>query len=391
MTSDTYDPARTRRLVVRGLLVVIAAVAVFNVVAYIVDGVGGAKRGPRSSSYTTSAEGLAAYADLLARAGHPVGRLRADLGEERLASGTTLVLVDPGPASGSDKAAMTSFVENGGRVIAAGASAAAWVEGVVARPPTWTSGGAGSASVAAPAPEVTGVEEIRTAALGRWSDAASGLPVLTGGDGVLAAVETVGSGRVVMLADPSVLQNGLLAFADNAAFGLQVAGEANRPVVFAESVHGYGTEGLAAVPRRWLWALGGLLVATLVYMAAKARRLGPPEELARPLPPPRRDYAEALGGILARTRDATSVARKLRGAINRRLAARMGLVAGADPRAIEEAARAAGLSQTQIGALEREQATEEDLVALGRALAKLESERRPRSRGGNGKVERQAQ
>ena len=373
MNIEAHDSDRTKRLVARGLLIALTAVVVVNVTGFVLDEVGGARQGPESSSYTTSGAGLAAYADLLARSGHPVARLRDELDDGNLPTYATLVLLDPGGSTAAQRRALETFVEGGGRLIIGGASAAAWLDRVVVQIPAWAPSGPETASVTAPAPEVTGVREVRTAAGGQWSDPASALPVLAGGGGVVAAVETVGAGRVVLLADPSLLQNGLLAHADNAAFGLQAAGQPNRPVFFAESVHGYTAEGLAAVPRRWLWALGGLLVAALVYMAAKARRLGPPEEPARPLPPPRRDYAEALGGILARTRDATPVANKLRKAIRARLARTAGLVPGADGAELERAARAAGLSQVQIGALEREQATEEDLVTLARALARLEA------------------
>ena len=372
-----HDPERTKRLVVRSLIVLVVALVVVNVVAYLLDRAGGARRGPQSSSYTTSGEGLAAYADLLARAGHPVARLRAPLAEAGPNPRTTLVLLDPGPVVPSEARALDEFVTDGGRLIVGGPTAAAWVADVVADEPRWAVGGPESSTVAAPTPEVAGVDGVRTSGVGQWSDPASGLPVLAGDDGVVATVESVEDGRVVMLADSAILHNELLAFAGNAAFGLQAAGETGRPVMFAESVHGYaGAGGLAAIPDRWLWALTGLLLATFVLMLAKGRRLGPPEEPGRPLPPPRRDYADALGGILARTREASTVADRLRTAIRHRVAARAGLGAGATGEEVGRAAQSLGLSQRQLGALERPDASEEDLVVLGRALAELESRKR---------------
>src|SRR5436853_88166 len=56
-------------------------------------------------------------------------------------------------------------------------------------------------------------------------------------------------GVVYLLPDASPLQNRLLGTADNAAFGLALAGPSTRPVEFLESYHGYGqSAGLSALP-----------------------------------------------------------------------------------------------------------------------------------------------
>jgi hypothetical protein len=105
-----------------------------------------------------------------------------------------------------------------------------------------------------------------------------------------------------LLADATPLQNAFLDRTDNAALALGLAGGPSRPVVFSESVHGYGTAtGLAALPERWKWALALAGLATVVMMWARARRIGPPDEIGRELPPPRVAYVDALAGILART------------------------------------------------------------------------------------------
>ena len=379
-------PSRTKQLVTRGIVIAIGAIVAINVIAYALDDAGGARRGPESSSYTTSGEGLAAYADLLTRAGHPVKRLRTPLADEAPPSQATLVLLDPGAVVTEEARAVAEFVSAGGVLITGGPSAPGWLEDITVDPPQWAPAGPEELAVSAPAPEVAGVTEVRASGAGHWVEPASGLPVLGEEGTIVATVEASGRGRVVMLADTAILHNRLLAAADNAAFGLQAAGASGRPVLFAESVHGYeAAGGLAAVPDRWLWALTGLFVATLVLMVARGRRLGPPDETARPLPPPRRAYADALGGILARTKETSVVAEKLRGAVRRRIAARAGLSADASDTEITRAAQAMGLSQRQLGALERAQAGEEDLVVLGRALASLQhNETRPRDEIGAG-------
>ena len=133
--------------------------------------------------------------------------------------------------------------------------------------------------------------------------------------GAVVAVAQLGAGRAVLLADASPLHNRALARADSAAFGLAAAGAARRPVAFLETVHGYGeATGLAALPARALWAIAGLALAALALVWSMARRLGPPEDEARALAPPRRDYVEAVavraGGERRPRRDRRSGGRR---------------------------------------------------------------------------------
>ena len=100
-----------------------------------------------------------------------------------------------------------------------------------------------------------------------------------------------GGGEMELLADGSPIENARIDEADNAAFGLALAGAAGTPVVFAEGVHGYGeSRGLGAIPGRWKVALFGLGVAAIVFAWAHARRLGPPDR-------PTRDAAAGAVGL----------------------------------------------------------------------------------------------
>ncbi len=79
-------------------------------------------------------------------------------------------------------------------------------------------------------------------------------------------------------------------------------------MVFAESVHGFGAgTGLVALPSRWKWTLAGLLLAALIYVASRFRRLGPPEPRPATALPPRREHVEALALALSRSADADTV------------------------------------------------------------------------------------
>ncbi|MDQ4096235.1 MAG: DUF4350 domain-containing protein [Actinomycetota bacterium] len=370
------------RRVRRALIAAVAVIVGLNVMGFVLDEISGARQGPPSSSYTTSPEGLAAYADLLSDAGHPITRLRVPLSEQRPPSGATVVMLDPEFVSPQEAEALDEFVNAGGRLIAGGGEFPGWLDEIVLTRPFLSPGGEATVHVAASVPEVAGVDTVRTSGDAYWSDPGSTLPVLGTPASTAVSVESVGRGRVVLLADSAILHNELLGEADNAAFGLQAAGPASRPVLFVESIHGYVSTpdaGLAAIPDRWLWTLLGLLGATLVYMWARGRRLGPPEEPQRVLPPPRRDYVDAVGGILARTRDLTTVGETLQRGLLRRLTRRAG---GATSEAeIERAAAAAELRDADVRLLRERAASEGDLQTLARAIATLERKQRRGSDG----------
>ena len=93
--------------------------------------------------------------------------------------------------------------------------------------------------------------------------------------------------------------------------------------MFYEYLHGYGQGQLiGALPDRWQWFLALGLAALLVTMLALSRRLGTPERIRRDLAPSRSSYVEALGSLLARTRQPGAAAAPLRAAIKARLSHR---------------------------------------------------------------------
>ena len=227
------------------------------------------------------------------------------------------------------------------------------------------------------APEVAGIAEVVTAGEGSWSDVGETDAILGGRGRTLATVADLGSGRVVMLADPSPLQNRLLDRVDNAAFALQITGE-GAPVRFAEGQHGYGdATGLRAIPSRWKWALAGLAVAALIGAVAAGRRLGPAEETARELPPPRRVYVDAVAEALARTRQPAASLAPLQAAARARLASRAGLGPDATEEQLRAAAARLGWTAGEADALFMRVRSDDDVLAAGRALA--------RTTGGDGR------
>lgn len=276
------------------IAIVVGGLVALNLLVLLVATQLRSPTGPRSSSYATSPAGVAAYASLLEEFGYETERYRRPLGDEPLDPSATVVLLDPPSVPSDATTALGEFLEDGGRLVAGGADPL-WLERVVADAPAWSP----SAPKEFDSPDLG---EVVGAAEGAWTDEGAGRAVVGDAGSALVVEVDEGAGTALLLADVSPLQNRLLDQGGNAALGLQLAGPSERPVVFVESVHGYGLgTGLAALPSRWKWTLAGLGLAAAVWLWARAMRLGPPEQRARALPPPRRAYVEALAATLART------------------------------------------------------------------------------------------
>ena len=375
---------RIRRIPAGGRLVIafVIAIAFLNALAWSLDRAAGGSGpgGATSSSFATADDGLAAYASLLERFGYDVQRQRGTLGETALELTTTFVLLDPGDLETSELRTLRRFVELGGILVAGGRFPAQLVGGVLDDPPTWTATGPETAHSLGDDPRFEGLTDIVTAGEGSWTDPGATNPVVGGGDGDLVDVARLGSGQLVLLADVSPLQNQLLAEADNAAFGLALAGDDGGTVRFAEGVHGFGeTTGVAAIPTRWKVALGGLVLAALVGMWAKGRRLGPAEETERPLPPPRAAYVDALATTLARTKEPAAAMAPIQAALADTVRQSAALPPDADEAELRRAAVRLGWPPEEVDVMRRAAGKDADLLAAGRALARLQS----RSQGGD--------
>jgi hypothetical protein len=344
--------------------VLVAAVVAVNLALQRIDRATGTPGGPTSSAFATGPDGLAAYAELLDREGRGVRRLRTAPAESELDPSSTLVVLDPQGLTREDTRALRTFVEAGGRLVAGGRLSGGWLVQIFRYWPGWRPIGPRHPRPLVPISELASVRRVQAAGEGSWSHLGPALPAVEGPAGTLLSVTEFGEGRALLLADASPLQNRLLGRADNAALGLGLAGPPERPVVFVESVHGYGrASGLRAIPSSWRWTLVGLLVAALVWMVARGRRLGPPERARRALAPPRREYVEALGAVLGRTRAPAAAGEIVRAAALDRLRASGDL---------RVAAAGAGLEPAEVTALADGVRDNSGLLAAGRALARLE-------------------
>jgi Domain of unknown function (DUF4350) len=355
----------------------LAGVIVLNLgLAALRSATGGTPGGPTSSSYATASDGAAAFASLLARAGHDVVRERVAPHRVALDPGDTVVVLDPPFVLPQDAIALRRFVRRGGRLIAS-SDGSSWLGRVVSRPPAWGAHAVTVARPLVPIAELQGVRRIEPAGNGAWLRAGSSIPVLGDRQGSILAVAALGRGRALLLADSSPLQNAYLGKADNARLASSLAGAPSRRVVFFETYHGYGRgTGFGAIPARWRLAflLAGL--AALVFMFARVRRLGPPELAARPFAPSRREYVDALAATLARTRDRGEALAPLRREIRDRITRRSGLPPDAPDADVGAAAARFGLASDEIQSLLRSEPPFDEL-AIGRAFARTAPERRP--------------
>lgn len=293
------------------------AVALFVVLGLLSEAFTPAPQGPAGSSYATTPDGAAAWAELLARAGHQVAPLRTSLEQARLPPRATLVVLG---ATGLSRAAarnLDRFVREGGRLLIGGGDPRAVLPALLERAPGWTAAGSTIAHPVARVPEVGGVGTVVSAGAGAWTSG-PGTPALAGARGPLLIVLGLGRGRLNLLADAAPLENRLLASADNAQLALNLAGSRGSPVLFAEALHGFGeATGLAAIPTRWWLAFAGLCLAWAGWALARGRRIGPPQA-PEPTPvPPRSAYVDALARQLVRGRDGVSLEQLAREAMER--------------------------------------------------------------------------
>ncbi len=306
---------RSRRRLVAVCLALVCAFGALSLLGAFASQPGG----PPSSSYSTGPDGVAAWATLLARSGRSVSQLRVPLSRAPLPPNETLILLEPDALLRSDGTRLMSFVRAGGLLLY-GSDESRTVVALLHEPPTWSGSapthyfgrlgtlpraGAGAGAGAGRA----GSAEVRTVGAGSWTSFGGYEAPLRASDGeALLLRRTIGRGTLQLLADVSPLQNRLLGAADNAQLALDVAGPRSRPVVFVESVHGYGeSRGVAALPLGWKIAFCGLALAGLLWVAARGRRLGPPERPSADLSPPRSAYADALAVLLRRTHDEQGV------------------------------------------------------------------------------------
>lgn len=355
------------------LLWLAAGVVALNVIVWVASSLsgGGAVSGPGGSSFVTTSSGTAALAGTLNRLGVEVRRSRLPLDERAMDGDATVVIVDVDGAdySSSELNALEAHLLAGGRLVVAGHTT--MVERLLDPPPRWRSDGAATAStgggVGAPAGAV-----VALSGFGSLEPAEPDTTVLATGDGTVVAVSRpVGAGTFVWVADSFPFRNEGIGQHDSAVV-LAALLDPTGPVVFDEYRHGYRQEGglWSLLPAGWQLALLLGAVVALVGLIAYGRRLGPPHDRQRRLPPGRELFLEAVAGMLARSASTAEALEAIRREARRRLEER---APHTDP---ASAAVAVGLEADEIEAVLGTGADDDTLVTADRALATLNRENR---------------
>jgi hypothetical protein len=359
--------------------VVVVAGALVRITSDLTEG--SSPVGPASSSFSPTSEGLAAYAELLSRYNHPVSQLMSPITAGSVAQGSTLVVAAPDSWTKSETQGVVSVIQSGGRVIVMGRPPAGLLESMFpyGNAPGWSQVALTTSTSTGTSQLVYGVRTVASSGPGSWATVGITTPLLVSGGVSLALFAQVGSGSVILLGSPAPLQDRLIGEADNAAFALDISGGVGAPVVFDEYDHGYGHSGggYGGLPDYWKAAFVVALIAVLVWMWSASRRLGPPEDQERSLPPARVRYVDAMATLLstAEPGELPSVAFPLQARARTELCKVAGVSVQSTDEVVAQAARSAGIDESLIRAALVAPASTDEMVNAGRAVAELAGRR----------------
>ena len=168
----------------------------------------------------------------------------------------TLFVLEPDVMEPEEARAIGDWVRSGGHLVAGGLRRRGSSE-VLDDPPAWRPSEPGTPARARARRRGARGRLARRRRLARARRRAA---AARAGDGAAARVSArAARGAWRCWPTSSPLQNRGLARADNAALGIALAGGAERPVAFLETVHGYGvSRGFGGLPANVRWALLGL-------------------------------------------------------------------------------------------------------------------------------------
>ena len=283
---------------------------------------------PQHSSTSDAANGASALVLFAQAMGHPT----IEIGSSFVLppqNGVMFVFTPTSPYTADDADRTAAWVRSGGTLIYASEDGDPELDRAlgVSRIDAFA-----SSATAVATPVLVGVTQVAGGVFAIPLDPApEQVPILrTRGGSVLAFVDSIGSGKVVVFADPLVLCNGYLEKLDNGrlAANLLGIGGASAPIAFDEYHHGFLLSDLS--PQAWVltpWgaALLWLLIAVFIGLLLRGRRFGP--LIARPAvaAPTDVEWAVALGELLRRSGARAVTLGLLATATERAVAARTGL------------------------------------------------------------------
>jgi hypothetical protein len=281
---------------------------------------------PEHSSTSDAADGASAAVLFAQAMGHPTVEV-AGAFTPPSANGLMFVFTPTSPFTAAEADRTTAWVRSGGVLVYASEQGDAELDRVL---DVGRLNGIVDSSTETADPVVSGVDTVAGADTAIPLDPATNqVPILRSSGGyVLGFVSTLGSGRVVVLADPLVLCNGYLEKQDNGRLLADLLGTDRTVVAFDEFHHGFTFSDLS--PQAWLltpWGAGmmWLLVAVFLGLLLRGRGFGPliprPTEVARA----DAEWAVAVGELLRRSGARAVTLGVLATASERAVAARTGL------------------------------------------------------------------
>jgi len=283
---------------------------------------------PEHSSTSDAANGASALRLFAAALGHPTDQVAGSF--QPPTSDGMMFVFTPTSAYTYDEAATTlSWVRQGGVLVYANESAdpeldsALGVQRLQGFVTATTVDGSGNVA--------DGVTQVQGGDLAMpFKTSANQVALLRVGPYVVAYIQRIGSGRVVVLADPLELANGYLDKADNGRLAADILGlvAGSAPVAFDEFHHGLTATDLT--PQAWLltpWgaAILWLIVAVFFGLLLRGRRFGPLIPRRAEASRAEAEWAVAVGELLRRAGARSVTLGVLAAASERAVAANTGL------------------------------------------------------------------
>jgi uncharacterized protein DUF4350 len=283
---------------------------------------------PEHSSNSDAANGTSALRLFAAALGHPTDQVAGSF-QPPSPDGMMFVFT-PTSAYTYDEAATTLFwVRQGGVLVYASESGDPELDSALGV--KRLQGFATATTVQAAGPVAEGVTQVKGGDLAvPFNTSPAQVPILRAGPYVVAYLERIESGSVVVLADPLELANGYLDKADNGRLAADLLGlvDGAAPVAFDEFHHGLTATDLT--PHAWIltpWgaAMLWLIVAVFFGLLLRGRRFGPLIPRRVEASRAEAEWAVAVGELLRRAGARAVTLGVLAAASERAVAAHTGL------------------------------------------------------------------
>jgi hypothetical protein len=327
------------------------------------------------TTYSAGSGGAKAIYLLLRASGYPVTRWEQSLRDLPGDANATLILADPqGAPTIDEKAALSRFIERGGRVIATGMSGAFFLpEHRVTADPivgmTWKRMSSRSPSfVTRAAPDIT------LAPQASWDTGSAVLPLYGDADDVSTVrviKADVGSGEVIWWASATPLTNAGAREPGNLEFVLACIGDTHRPILWDEYFHGHRqSRSDSWLESPFTWVALHLALAAAAVLLTYSRRSGPivapaAESRLSPL-----EFVRTLGFLYQRAGAAPVAVDIAYQRFRYRLTRRLGITSAASADELARAVRARGtVDDPAFGDLLRACAAAREDPRLGAAAA----------------------